>query len=341
MSTAATPIEFETDKGRSSMYAVDGTAPWSDVGQPVEADTKPMTAVEEVLNRFNLNWRVGVEPIYRQRANGEFEEIKGGGCTVDVSVDECLGFGGANFHPVQNSELAEVALALSRNVDILRGGPLQGGQTVFIQLRYPQEWVVAGQRHEAMVFLSNGHAWNRSLTLGLTDKDIVCLNSLNFAERTATAAGKILRFSHTKGLGERMKAVAEIMQDFGTSFGRYYQNLDVLAATKITAFQRTNYFDAVALARGGSEARQDLFTRQLDERWLNGRGQAERGDTLYRALSAVTDAVDHHVRPSYVEAPTTKRTETRFLDAIFDGGATLKRKALKLALDYVGAESQN
>jgi hypothetical protein len=202
-------------------------------------------------------------------------------------------------------------------------------------LKYPVEWKILGQKHEANMFLSNGHNWTRSLTVGGTDTDIVCANTLAIAE----SSRGLLRFAHTKNLGDRLKIALEMIKTMGSQFDGYYKGIEQIAKVRISEKDRFAYFKAVAEARDGSEARKALFEKQLAERWVNGRGQTERGQTLYRAWSAVTDAVDHHVRPSYVESESLKRREARFVDATFGSGATLKRAALKLALDYAGASN--
>ena len=325
-------IEFDTETGKSRMFAVEGIPVWHGLGQRLKTPPKD---VDELLEVAGLDWNVEVMPIYRKRADGSYEELPDTACTVRPMDDRYLGSGGVDFHVVQNRTLAEIAFAMSKESLIQTTGSLRDGAHVWIMLKYPTEWTILGQKHEANLFLSNGHNWTRSLTIGGTDTDIVCANTLAIAE----SSRGLLRFAHTKNLGDRLKIALETIQTMGAQFDNYYKQVESIAKIRLGAKDRIAYFKAVAEERDGSDARKALFEKQLEERWTNGRGQEARGQTLYRAWSAVTDAIDHHVRPSYVESESLKRREARFVDATFGGGATLKRAALNLALDYAGASN--
>jgi phage/plasmid-like protein (TIGR03299 family) len=323
-------IELDTKTGKSKMFAIEGTPVWHGLGQRV---AKPPRTVQELMEVAGLGTQVETRPIFRKLDDGSYQEIPDRSCTTRIEDDRYLGVVGKEWTPVQNQTLAEIAFAMADQVEIHTAGSLRDGRHVWILSKFPETFHVAGEQHEAYICWSNGHDGTRSLTGTPTDITVVCKNTLAMADRSATQ----FRYAHTKGIGERIKAALATVRDIKNGFEQTYEGLARLGDARITTAQRNDYFNRVVDARHGSESRKHLFGQQLAERWDAGLGQEARGDTLLRAWNAVTDAVDHHVRPSYVNRASVKRTEKRFSDTIFGTGATIKRHALAIALDMASA----
>lgn len=325
-------IDLDTMTGRYRMYALVGIPVWHGLGQRLDA---PPASVDQLLEVAGLDWTVGPRPLHVQRSDGGYEEISDRRAIVRESDGRYLGTVGMDFSPAQNREVAELAWAFGeQGVEVVTAGALRGGWQTWILCRYPEVFSVAGEEHRAYLCVSNAHDGTRSLSVTPTDVTVVCANTLALADRDL-ASGLNLR--HTASIVDRAKAAVEIVRNSLTSIRGAHAQMERLAEYLVNDDVAAEYLERVANVYGGTPGARGRNLAAMCERYRDGEGMATRSRTMLRAYHAVTETIDHVVRPGYVERPTQHAAEARMMKSIYGVGAETKRRALTMALEVVGA----
>ena len=156
--------------------------------------------VGEMLDKFNLNWRVEKTPL--MLPNGTQTPYFG---IVRQDNDNVFTTCKDSYIPFQNAELAEMLIRISEKTgySIHSGGSFNGGAKVFLQLESPNKIQGIGENRDSVNgFLTglNSHDGSTSLKWGETNITISCRN-------TFMAAMKALKSSarHTQSIHNRVE----------------------------------------------------------------------------------------------------------------------------------------
>ncbi len=156
--------------------------------------------VGEMLDKFNLNWRVEKTPL--MLPNGVQTPYFG---IVRQDNDNVFTTCKDSYIPFQNAELAEMLIRISEKTgySIHSGGSFNGGAKVFLQLESPNKIQGIGENRDSVNgFLTglNSHDGSTSLKWGETNITISCRN-------TFMAAMKVLKSSarHTQSIHNRVE----------------------------------------------------------------------------------------------------------------------------------------
>jgi len=213
---------MENDK----MFSGNGIRPWHGLGTVIEG----CPTSEEAIRIANLGWDVVQEPVYLQ--NGK--EVSNIYANIRKDTEDVLGVVRGRYRIVQNTESFSFVDNIIQNTKGIEckyetAGSLFNGRRVFMLVRLPDVNLV-GDEVENYLFLSNSHDGTSGLMAGITNVRVVCNNTLQMAERSAS---RIWKIRHTESLKGKQKE-AEIALGLALSYTeRIKEDAQKLAMQKV------------------------------------------------------------------------------------------------------------
>lgn len=212
---------------------------WHGLGTVVKGAMNPFAA----LKLAGLEWTVleseSVVGVFD--VDGEKQRVATDEAKVLIRSDDSsiLGVVGADYTPIQNSTLAELAYALRSQsegtAEVETAGSIRGGRRVWMLLR--GESVSYGHKDDEVatyLFIANGHDGSLSLSVCPTNTRVVCSNTFHAALGRAGRRGSILRFRHTTGINERVDTLKECIANWRNTIDKGREVASVLAKHKVS-----------------------------------------------------------------------------------------------------------
>lgn len=314
-------------KKNDHMVSAKNLVPWHGLGTVLPDDT--LTA-EQALKAAKLNWTVEQREIF----DADMTPIKGYRMNQRSDDKTCLSVVRDTWTPVQNDQLLGIAEALAQAGDgldyqprIETAGSLSGGKIVWALVRV-KEAKCLGSSHLSYLLLSNGHDGTRAVKGTLTDVRVVCNNTL----RAAEARASLLSVKHTRNVMERVNEAAKLLGWANDATDATFAIYKALAATKLKADAANELFKE--LIPGADDKDNTKAGEKVDKlMWLFRNGPGVEGKTVFDALNAVTDFVDHHRDFRTKEG----NAERRFLYSTFGGeGDRIKAAVFSKAQELAG-----
>jgi len=171
--------------------------------------------------------------------------------------------------------------------------------------------------------------------------ETVCINTFLMN----AASNSLFKTKHTKNADTRIKEYERGLRETGELLQQYYESVskmvetpfyeqntekyfaEVIGAEKKPRTRRTNGKEYETLPEYSGKHKNQL--EQLQNSWNFGDGQVARGDTVYRAFSAVTDWADHD--------PANKKSKAQG-GHLIGTRARQKQNAFNLALNYTNQQ---
>lgn len=317
-----------------------GTVPWHGLGFPVASNLKP----KEMLRAAKLDWTVSKRQLSFPGKKGPVEYANWFALVRDKD-DAFLTLVGQKYKPVQNAEAMEFfrEFCEAGKMEMETAGSLYGGRYVWALARVNSGHgdfdVKTGKAKDHMrsyVLLMSPHVAGKSLLIKFTSVRVVCWNTLCMAlggvpgskgDKTA------FRMPHSLHFDEAMrKKAAEVLglaQEQADAVREAAQFLAQHKARKedVDAFfgDVLNYAPSQRKQVAGSE-RVPVMLPMFQDALVRAPG-ADLGTakgTWWGALNAVTYVVDHEFG---------KTRDTAMRSAWFGPKATMKREALRMALE--------
>lgn len=184
-------------------------AAWHGLGTVVQGAPNPYAA----LRIAGMEWEVlESEAVSGAFKGGEFRVATTASKMLVRSDDHTvLGMVGEDYHPVQNSTLADIAYALrdagsDKGVQVESAGSIRGGRKVWMLLRAPSiDMTGRGDIAHPYLMLGNSHDGTMALRVLPTSVRVVCSNTFHAALRGTKGAG--WAFRHTLNMGQRVDAL--------------------------------------------------------------------------------------------------------------------------------------
>jgi phage/plasmid-like protein (TIGR03299 family) len=334
--------DLATINGQVAM-AYQGETPWHGLGKRV----KSLTSVTQALDAANLNWNVGLQPMFFKRGE-EFVKSEDRRVVIrDVDGAE-LGTVGAGYHTVQNSEAFEVLQPACEKygVTIESAGAIKGGSRVWMLAKMAETSLepVPGDDIRGYFLVMTGHDGTLSFHAKATPIRVVCKNTLNAA--TGLGSGKkvqdaMFTLRHTKSATDRLKVVEDMVTKLIGSLNATGETFAAMARRQMTAKDVVDYIETVFPK---SDTEKEVSKQLADRRAavsrlvFNGVG-AELAMSLtngqpnaWAVYNAVTEYFDH-VRPGMAKTPAARIKANE--SAVFGQGDDIKLLALKRAAELV------
>jgi len=177
--------------------------------------------VFKLLEATNLNWTVNKEPLVG--LDGKPTESFG---MFRNDNQDWLGTVGNQYRAYQNHEMAELMVGASDGLglDVARGGTLQKGKKVFLQIPLVDK-LVGNDTIKRFLTCLNSHDGTTSISFGSSNTVVSCSNQFYKIAKE----GGMSRFRHSSNSKERIE---QAMQDMRIALGHDEQlmkNFEIMA----------------------------------------------------------------------------------------------------------------
>lgn len=310
------------------MVSSNQQVPWHGLGTVLPDEN--LTA-DQALKAAKLDWTVDAADLF----DADMTPIKGYKAFRRSDDKTVLNVGSETWTPVQNEQLLSIAEALSQAGEGLEyrprietAGSLFGGKVVWALVRI-NEARCLGSEHRSYLLLSNGHDGKRAVKGTLTDVRVVCNNTL----RAAEARSAMLSVRHTAKVMDRINAAVKLLGWANEATAATFAIYEALHKEKLKADKAAKFFQELVPNADDKENKSAQAT--VDKMMhLFRHGPGVQGKTLFDAVNAVTDYVDHHRE---IKGRSRVGGDARMNFAMFDSGDRLKvaafDKARELAVD--------
>jgi phage/plasmid-like protein (TIGR03299 family) len=265
----------------------------------------------------DLNWTVSKRPM-TFNYDGQSIEIPNKFAVVRDDNQEFFGVVGPDYEVVQNSSLLHQVTALESEGLLTRSntGYLDKGARVFVQSKFAEEFVVAGDETKAMVSLLNGHGSGTATRIGLTCVRVICGNTFAMAMKDLD-----VRITHRPGANEQVLTNTYVRDYVNERMKVYAEHMETLASTECS---KGKFDTLIKEIYRRSELNKMKEYNELEYLFRNGAGNS--GSTLADVVNAVTEFNTHR---------SSKRSERRYVSNQFGSAATVSRRAFQVALAAV------
>lgn len=287
-------------------------------------------AVNELLDRYNLNWTVSKQSLTLPNGtdSGFFGIVRD---DIQLTYATCKD----EYKEFQNSELAEMLIRLSEKTgyDIHKCGKFNMGAKVYIQLASPNRIASIGKdRTSVEGFLTgiNSHDGTTSLKWGEVNLTITCQNTFMYAMRELKNKAK-----HTKKIHDKVELAIGEINGVIESEKSLFEKFIKLSEIPVTKKAIKNVIEDI------TKVDTSLSLREISEKYTTyavnrsqellgavSKEMKEKGETLWGLFSGVTNYTNYAM-------PVPKRDDAR-LESIFAGSAyNINNRALELVLAQI------
>lgn len=268
-----------------TMFYVGRETPWHGLGISVES--APIAEYAIVL--AGLDWEVTKEKVFTERGI----QIPNFYATTRNTDGNVYGMVTDKYKVVQNREaFAFMDNLIGEGVKYETAGSLFDGKKVWLLARMPERKIL-GEKFETYCVLTNSHDGKNAVQVACTPIRVVCNNTLNLA------IGSAKRIWSTRHCGTLEGKLADAKDTLG--FASTYMDALNVEAEKMA----TTPLNAVQLGKVVAEAfpiNESMSKRQIENAeearntfnaYYNRDDVQNFKNTLYGAILAITDYVDH------------------------------------------------
>ena len=231
-------------------------SPWAGIGKQLD---KPET-VHDAMVQADMDWTVSKQPIFL--ADGR--ELKQRAIVRDDNSG-VLGVVSPKWTPYQNEDAFRwfEPFVESNEVEFSTAGAFKGGRITWVLARLNRDnaEIAAGDEVAKYLLLSNSHDGTKAVRVGFTPIRIVCINTLQMAQKSA--ASKMLRVNHSQHVKRNVTDIREIINTANADFEATAEQYRFLASRQINTSDLENYVKVV-LGKGSVE-KDDLSTRAKNQ----------------------------------------------------------------------------
>lgn len=286
-------------------------------------DVSGAQTAQEAITAAGLDWKVEKRPVHFPISTGGLKPLAESFVTVRTDTEDGLGVVGSRYVPFQNKTVFSFfdQLVAEKGANYTKAGQIDGGARVYLLAKLPKTVQVAGvDAVDTYLIFNNSHDGSSSIEVKLLAVRLICSNGLT--GWTDTGSFKV---RHTSTIALKLAQAREILHLSAQSIDQFLEKADALARTKLNKEIVEQFLQGIDLHKLPDEStrreNQRFDVLRLIERGI-GHQQAEIKNSLWSAVNAVTEYVDHK------EGDTEKRLSSIW----FGHGAQLKEKAFKTAL---------
>jgi phage/plasmid-like protein (TIGR03299 family) len=297
-----------------------------------------------ILDAIGANYKVEKVKIYTVDANDMADEIPNAMAQRRADNGRVLSLvSGNRYNVVQPVEYAEAALASLATVGLAidRAWNLGGGRALLFGAKLPPEYtLVVGEGDITVNYLYVGGGYNKKLaSFAFTQGErIACLNQLAVALARGSKDGRLFSVPHQTIFDGNVLAAA--LGLFGKELAVQSKVFNQLAGYRVTKDKVDQYFAKLLNIKDDSKLSKitENKLQALTTTFHEGAGsnlKSARG-TAYGLLNAITNFVDHQAATKDTDGDGAAKS--RAFSATFGGGAVLKQKALRLAMQMADVD---
>jgi phage/plasmid-like protein (TIGR03299 family) len=218
---------------------------------------------EQVVELANLNYEVGKTPIYVKPIIGDTEtpiEIPDVSATYRMDNGTPLGLVSKRYEVVQNKDaFLFFDPIIDRGEAIFEtAGVLGKGERVFITAKLPEDIMVAGEKVEQYLLITNGHDGKNAVRVGFTPIRVVCNNTLTAALNNLKNSYSIFHFNNPQ---ERIKEAYKVMGLASSYMNDVAMIFEDMANTKLNDEQLMAFVENIFVNKEYVEKKEKVSTR--------------------------------------------------------------------------------
>jgi len=311
------PAEVET-----MFYA--GETPWHGLGTKLDH----IATSEEAIVAAGLDWEVEMYGVYTRTTDPTFQVVPGYFATTRKTDNKVFGVMKSRFKPVQNREaftffdnVVGEKLAIYHTA-----GSLKEGAIVWILAKLPGNFSIKGDQVDKYLLLTNSHDGSRAVQMFYTPIRVVCWNTLQMADSTASAR---FYMRHTTMVMNRIAQAQDILGIANKFYRDWHGQAEHLALLQLPAPQVPLLLKAAFT--GNSETKmEDIWIpvknamEKAEELIYVGRGQdnPKIQGTAWQAYNGIAEYVDYYKKPR-----GKNPNDSRLNSAWFGTGNDIKKRA--------------
>ena len=328
--------------GKASI-AYAGTVPWHRLGQKLDS----LMTSEEAINQANLNWSVGLYPVFTSHTDVDGQTIQkvvpGYKATVREDIMETLGLVGSKYSPVQNKDAFNFFDSVvgdgKAKYEVV--GALGKGEVIWLLANLSGDGIRIDSTDDIVkryLLLVNSHNGTMSLRMFFTPIRVVCQNTLNVAfknKRELSEKGIWLR--HSANIAGRIEEARNILGFADKQYSVVGEAFNALSRVNWGDNQIDTYLNRVFKMEETPE--DDISTRTKNQlgvvkELVDAPENSLPGihGTAWGVYNAVTMYVDHVSKARGSSGDASKQLQNIW----FGNGARVKRDALSIALSECG-----
>jgi phage/plasmid-like protein (TIGR03299 family) len=251
---------LEIKDGKASFVAK-GEKAWHGLGTYVN---DAMTS-QQVVELANLDYEVAKTPIYinppvREGEDIAMVEIQDIFATYRLDTKAPLGLVSERYEIVQNKDaFLFFDPIIDRGEAIYEtAGVLGNGERVFITAKLPEDIMVAGEKVEQYLLITNGHDGKNAVRVGFTPIRVVCNNTLTAALSSLKNSYTIFHFNNPQ---ERLKEAHKVMGLASSYMNDISTIFEDMANTQVKDEQLLAYIEEIFVNREYVEKKDKISTR--------------------------------------------------------------------------------
>jgi len=325
---------LSTTDGKTSMFYT-GEKPWHGLGVEVAG---ALTA-EEAIKAAGLDWAVKSEPVY----DGDMKQIETHHLLRRADTRDVLHIAKTSYVPIQNRAKFKFFddVTATGEAKYVTAGALGRGERVWILAEIAKCDLRVLQTDDVVkpyLMLADSFDGTLACWMMATSIRVVCQNTMNSALSAKYADG--FRIQHRAGATSKF-------QDARAALGlavKYYKGfgdvINGLASRQVNRALLDQYYATLVPDNPMAEkhSRTEAIRASMGELFESGKGNDMPGikGSWWAAYNSVTEHVDHK---RTVRGSGDDQQSKRTASILFGSGATLKKKALDLAVELaeVGA----
>lgn len=312
-----------------------GETPWHNLGVSVKTDDQLNWKV--FAEKAKLDWEVQLNPVY-ERINYEhgstIRNISDKFSVMRKHDEKHLGVVGAQYAPIQNSELFEFFDPFVQNglARYHTAGSLHGGKGVWVlaQIGNLQE-VVDGDMVGQFMLMSSSHNGSHALRVTPTTIRVVCANTNGLAVSNAQGMKTLLHIKHTKTAQIKIAQLQEIIKPSIHDFNETIKVFRTMSSLQtwdphwfLEKLWPTKNLQDKVNSNGVNNSRKQKYREKIKNNIIdiyNVGGMGGLSKSRYSLFNAITQYMDHeHGRTA----------DSRMNSAWFGNNAQIKATALKM-----------
>lgn len=249
----------------------------------------------QLLNKANLNWNVKTEKLVTE-SGLETDSI----AIVREDTNKILGIHKDGYHAVQNSELMELIMSLSKlsGYELHRGGSFREGKNVYVQLK-TNDLKIDTDLIKGYATAINSHDGSKSFAIGSSSCTISCMNTYHQAFKQLE-----FKIKHTKNMQTKIDLLAyqleNVVKQEELVFKKIHRLNDIEIDSKLRDLVLRTFLDV-----NKNDSLGELSTRKInimtDLNHNIDHQTKEKGQNLWGLFSGVTRYTTHGIKGTEIE----------------------------------------
>ena len=260
---------------------------WKGIGTEVAG----AYSAEQALQMAGLDWNVVQKDLFTE----EGEKVEGFKANVKETDGTVLGIVSDKYVVVQNKEaFAFVDLLFGKGLTFETMGSIRNGRSIFMVLRFPQEYIINGEHITPYIVVTNSHDTTSSLRISVCPLRVTCANMLPLVLRESKRSWACIHAGSLEDKFELAKATLQLAENYMSSLGKEFHELQ---NKQLTENEVVDIVNELVPEPEGASYQQKRNVNKLREdilmRYNFAPDLVSLKHSAYRLLNSVADHICH------------------------------------------------